>query len=964
MAFVDINNGGNRPDETRQKKPSGNPRDEPIEIPRMNTQRSGASATRSEPGRNDYTLGENRRSDVPPGDNRGNDGRPDNYRHNDVQPDDNRRYADTPGENRRYAGDPGGGAVKQVSRRIDGVQREVRGVQDDIRNVPEGNRREIVHGNAGQRDNARRPESQYQNVQNRPDRPRDDRPTNLRQGDDRSGNMWQGDDRSGNLRQGDVRPTNIRQGDVRPGNLRQGGDRPGNLRQGDVRPGNLRQADGRPNNVRQRDDRPRDERLRDDRPRNEQQRDDWYGDGNRGGPRGDGNRRSAGNYRKSRVMLFVNILLITLSVAVITVIIMLYNSSSDVLTDETVHEGVSVSGADVSDMSYDELVEFLNKEFGGSLDNKYIAIKVGDITEKYSFADLGVNYNIDEAAKQAYEAGRSGSGMDRMQKVSDVAKNPVDLHLIYTYDEDKVNALAGRIAEDAGVLSEDADVRYTASSVIISPGKDGVRIDKDDLADQLHKALDKFESAEIEVSLIFSPPEKLDAEKIYDTIYREPVDAYYKVSENRKSITIEAEVPGQSVDRERLSLAIESLNNNTSSDVTIPLVAVEASVKKEDLSGTFFQNVLGEASTNFSVNSTNNKNRRDNMALATQTITGYILAPGDEFDFNGIVGERREQNGYKMAGAFMNGQLIDDVGGGICQVSSTLYNAVLYADLSVTQRQNHTYLVSYVTKGFDATVSYPLPNFKFKNTSQHPIRVDCKVEGTTITFTILGTQVGPKKKITFSFEQRSSTDFNKVVTEDPTMPVGHTNVTQSGRIGYTIDTYKTVQIGDGPKETVKVATNKYKAMDQLETIGTAPLPPNASAAPTVVITPSPDDDDFISDSGTGAGQTQSGNNGTGEPDATNRPLRTPRPNRVSPTSDTQQGQQGTTTAGQTAVTTTAEQTTAAAGTTTAAATTAAVTTVESAEKTTAAQPTPPPATDGGGDANPATPKRTPRPASH
>jgi len=451
--------------------------------------------------------------------------------------------------------------------------------------------------------------------------------------------------------------------------------------------------------------------------------------------------------------------------------------------------------------------------------------------------------------------------------------------------------------------------------------------------------------------LIMSQPEKLDADKIFETIYVEPIDAYYKVSDDRKSISIEKEIPGITVDREMLSRAIETLNKNTSVDVTIPLVPVEAAVKRDDLSDVLFQDKLGTASTNFSLNGTNNRNRRDNMVLATGIVSGTILAPGDEFSFNGVVGMRTEAKGYKVAGAFIDGQLIDDVGGGICQVSSTLYNALLYADLNIVNRQHHSYIIGYVMKGFDATVSYPNPDLKFSNSTNHPIKIECFVEGSSITFSIFGTQVGPVKTITFSFETKATINFEKITTEDPDLPLGTTNITQSGRVGYTIDSFKTVQVGDGPKETIKIATNRYKAMPQLEFVGTKPVPESDENPEQVVITPPPGEEDFFVEGGQqstsdpSAGGQNSGQSGGAEETTTGRPIRTPRPSRVTPDPN-DNTDQPTTEASTTQKSTTAQS--------------------EPPATTTAAAADPPPATttaDGGEEATSA-PKRTPRPSNN
>jgi vancomycin resistance protein YoaR len=600
--------------------------------------------------------------------------------------------------------------------------------------------------------------------------------------------------------------------------------------------------------------------------------------GGNGGGNGGGRAAARADDRRSRITQAINLFLIGFSVLVVIAIIVVYRLSTSVLSNENVYAGVQIRGEDVSGLAFDELVSSLEQDIGGDLKDHKITLRINDIEKVYTFDELGVSYNIEEVARQAYEIGRTGSGFDRIRKISDIAKNPVNLNLNYTYDHSKVTELVDQIADEAGVLTADAEVRYTDDSVIIKPGREGVRIDTDDLEDRLSDALNNYESAEIDVKLIMSQPKSLDAEQIYQTIFREPVDARYAVSEDHKSLVIEDGKPGQSVDMTRLSLAIDNLNSHSQTEVKVPLLILQPKVRRADLEGNFFADLLGTASTSFTIGSTNNRNRRDNMTLATQMIAGYIMAPGDEFAFNEVVGQRTTAKGYKMAGAYMNGELIDDVGGGICQVSSTLYNAVLYADLLVSQRQNHSFIVNYVTKGLDATVSYPLPDFKFQNNSQHPIRVDCAVEGTQITFSLYGTQTGPKKKITFTSEVRATIPFEVSVTEDPTRPVGSTEVTQSGKTGYTIDSYKIVQIGDGPKEKIKLATNKYKTMVQKEIVGTMPVPSGADAPEATMIVPTPGDDDYVTDPNAtpGPGATSAPGELGGE-GATTPPKRTPRP---------------------------------------------------------------------------------------
>ena len=553
-------------------------------------------------------------------------------------------------------------------------------------------------------------------------------------------------------------------------------------------------------------------------------------------------RKKRKSNKRRNISHTVNIFLIAVSVMIVLTMVVIYRFSSNLLSNDYVYAGVHVMGENVSGLTEDGLVDFLNNNFDEDLNSMNITIKINDITKKFSFADLGVEYNIEEAAKKAFSVGRNGNTLQKIQEISATSKNNVSIDLVYTYDEEKLEAIANDIAAEAGVLSEDAVVNYSETTVTIRPGKKGVSIDKDDLTLQLKDALNNFESATIEVKLKTSDPDNLNPDKIFNTINKEPVDAFFTVVEH-KTIEITEGIPGRTIDRERLESAIVELNSGKRSEVTIPIQTTNPNIKKSDIDGTFFKDTLGSAYTTFQVNTVNNRNRKENMVLACVPINNYILAPGDEFAFNAVVGQRTEAAGYKTAGAFSNGELIDDIGGGICQVSSTLYNAVLYADLGVSERRNHSFLVGYTIKGIDATVSYPQPEFKFKNTTDHPIKITCGVDGTKISFSIVGTRSGPVKEITLSGEVRETKPFNEVITEDPELAEGTRIVTQSGKTGYTIDTYKTVKVGNEPPQKIKIATNKYKTMDQLVTLGTKPEP---SAEPTVIL-PEGSDDDYIGD---------------------------------------------------------------------------------------------------------------------
>lgn len=149
-----------------------------------------------------------------------------------------------------------------------------------------------------------------------------------------------------------------------------------------------------------------------------------------------------------------------------------------------------------------------------------------------------------------------------------------------------------------------------------------------------------------------------------------------------------------------------------------------------------FDDLLGRFSTNYS---TKNFNRTNNIEIAAKKINGTILFPGETFSYNNALGERTTSAGFLEAGAYVGGVLVNEVGGGICQVSSTLYNSVLLANLEIVERKNHSVPPSYVPLGLDATISWGHIDFKFKNTRKYPIKISCLANNGFCIVEIFGT---------------------------------------------------------------------------------------------------------------------------------------------------------------------------------------------------------------------------------
>ena len=158
---------------------------------------------------------------------------------------------------------------------------------------------------------------------------------------------------------------------------------------------------------------------------------------------------------------------------------------------------------------------------------------------------------------------------------------------------------------------------------------------------------------------------------------------------------------------------------------------------RKDVEIVLFQDMIGETITSIA----GTANRLNNIVLASAAVDGLVLQPGEEFSFNQVVGRRTRERGYLPAPAFSGGRTIQAVGGGICQVSSSIFSAIMDTDMLVTERRPHGQPVTYLPRGRDATVSWGTIDFRFVNNTIHPLRIDAKVSGRTLTVRVFGTLV-------------------------------------------------------------------------------------------------------------------------------------------------------------------------------------------------------------------------------
>ena len=300
------------------------------------------------------------------------------------------------------------------------------------------------------------------------------------------------------------------------------------------------------------------------------------------------------------------------------------------------------------------------------------------------------------------------------------------------------------------------------------------------------------------------------------------------------------------------------LNVEADVEVTEPDLTQEEASQCTDL--------LGKYSTTYA---TYQVERSGNVATAAGRINGTVLKPGQTFSTIKVIKDRTEANGYKPAPEYSSGKVVSGIGGGVCQVSTTLYNAVLNAELKVVERSPHSMVVHYVPVSRDAAISGDYKDFKFKNNTEYPVYIMGSASGGVLSFRIYGHETREAgREISFESEVTDTIQPGKeVVTEDPSQPASYRTVTQSAHVGYKAKLWKIIKVNGVQTKKKIVNTSAYNASPQYVTVGKQPATAAPSSEkPSASGKPSPTDkssskktagDDASAAKATGTGKTDS-----------------------------------------------------------------------------------------------------------
>lgn len=532
------------------------------------------------------------------------------------------------------------------------------------------------------------------------------------------------------------------------------------------------------------------------------------------------NQQKRGNPVRKKLPMIISLVIFLLVILALIIISVLS------LNISTIYNGVLVRNENVGGYTKEKLAVHIQNIYAKAFDNVFITISGPQFERTVMVSEMGINIDIGAMTEKAYSIGREGNFIERLAKISKLRRSPVSIELILNCETENFNDFLDDIRQNTYREIIPSNIVITDNQVILCTGLPGLEIDEEQLISDIINAVKRLESSDITLLLIERTPPPLDVEATLDILNKPPVNAEF-VRTSRTTYEIRPHQMGLSLDRAKLMEVVSYVENrekNEYEEIILPVDFIVPDITEGSLKSRLFSDTLASYTTYFTTNSENNYNRGINIGLAAESIDGTLLLPGEEFSFNKVVGPRTAQKGYKTAHIYVAGQIQDGTGGGVCQVSTTLYNAVLRANLEVLERHNHMFTVGYVPLGHDAAVSYGYADLVFTNTTTYPLRITAEVSsGNALTFKIKSTNDYPGLKVKLATKTISTTPIKVVYIDDNTLPRGIETIVEKGMEGYVVDTYIRVYNGDILIKEEKLHRSAYQMYPRKIRRGNSPV---------------------------------------------------------------------------------------------------------------------------------------------
>lgn len=453
-------------------------------------------------------------------------------------------------------------------------------------------------------------------------------------------------------------------------------------------------------------------------------------------------------------------------------------------------ENVSLGGIHLDGMSREEATDALN-----TLDEQFhttsMVITAGDHSVELSPEESGADLDVETAVEDIFD--------------KDSLFDSTDLSNYLTLNQDAVQDAVADLAElvqqdlEETSYYVEGDDPAQGQTLYVTVGTPGCSLDSDALYNAViaaYYSADFYTEGECDTT----EPEDIDFASVLEEYTVAPVDAHMDESG-------ESAIP----DKPGYAFSLEELNQLLSDagygeTVSLAIETIEAEITKNDILGTIYPDILASHSTPYTLG---DEDRNTNLRLACEAIDGMVLEPGDVFSYNEALGERTAERGYRPGASYENGKVVTTYGGGICQVSSTLYYCAMLSDFQIIERHCHMFIPDYIDYGMDATVSWGALDFQFRNNTDYPVRISADMSDGFVNVTIHGTDT-KDYYVDMDYYIEAVYDYDTVYeyySADNEEGYYHGQTIVAPVLGYGIDTYRCKY----SKATDELISEEYEA---------------------------------------------------------------------------------------------------------------------------------------------------------
>ena len=538
--------------------------------------------------------------------------------------------------------------------------------------------------------------------------------------------------------------------------------------------------------------------------------------------------------------------IITILICAIILVVAIFASTGFALfniNNTKIISNISIEGIEVGGLTKKEAEQKILEKIEKNVEQNII-VKTNDFEYQFQLSQIEAKYDTNKAIEDAYSIGRDGNIFKNNFEIFKRKIKNKNIEVGIDYNQELLDNIINEIAVKIPGAVEKPSYCIEDKKLTITKGKAGNTINKEKFKEEVIKRLELEKQNEpIELEIINVEPEAIDIDKIYSEVHKEAKNAYY----TKDPFQVYPHVDGVDFDLE----AAREMLKEDKEEYVIDLKITTPEITTNKIGSEAFPDLLSTFSTKYDASNTP---RTTNLKLAMNKLNGVVVSPGETFSYNKTLGKRTAEAGYREAGGFAGGRVVQTLAGGICQISSTLYDAVVYANLEIVERHNHMFLAGYVGAGKDATVVYGAYDFKFKNTRKYPIMLKTSIGSGVARIDVFGIKEDVEYEVEISSKILSYTPFKVVRENDSSLAPGKERVAQNGMNGCKSITYKILKLNGkevsrtvlssdtydpmnkiikvGPSKTTEVSTQPVKEPEPTPTTPTTPTTPETPSTPS------------------------------------------------------------------------------------------------------------------------------------